>query len=216
MSNLFNELPSGCFHLQNFVSAEDQKKLVELCRDLLKTHPLMQPKTRAGWNLSLQVSSWGKVGWFGRDGRYEYLKHHEREKNGRIVKQPFPPVPERVDEIISDALVECGYELIRLDTVLMNWYPAEIGKLGRHQDVTEEDQESPIVTISLGDSCIFNIGSTDFDFAGADLELRSGDVIVMGGESRKAYHEVKKLIPNTSALLPRGGRISLTGRRVFK
>lgn len=210
MSLLFNTLPDGAFHLQNFISEAGQVELVRLCRELCVTHPLVTPTTKKGYPLALKVTSFGKCGWSGNGGEYKYLPRHQ---NGN----PFPTIPSSISQTINRALIQCCFpaDNFELDTVLMNWYPPNTGKLGKHQDVTEEDKTSPIVTISLGDTCIFSAGSEDYADKGFDIELKSGDVFVMGGESRLAYHEVKALIPGSSKLFDKGGRISLTGRKVF-
>ncbi|MEC7964893.1 MAG: alpha-ketoglutarate-dependent dioxygenase AlkB, partial [Pseudomonadota bacterium] len=44
--------------------------------------------------------------------------------------------------------------------------------------------------------------------------LRSGDVLVMGGEARLLHHGVDKIRFGSSTLLPQGGRINLTCRVV--
>ena len=46
------------------------------------------------------------------------------------------------------------------------------------------------------------------------LLLKSGDVVVLGGAARMAYHGVDRIHPGTSSLLPEGGRLNLTLRRV--
>ncbi len=46
------------------------------------------------------------------------------------------------------------------------------------------------------------------------FRLSSGDVLVFGGQSRLVFHGVDRIHPGTSTLLPRGGRINLTLRRV--
>ena len=48
------------------------------------------------------------------------------------------------------------------------------------------------------------------------LELNSGDVLVMGGAARLTFHGVDKIFPGSSGLLPDGGRINLTLRRVTR
>lgn len=209
MANLFNILPEGCFHLAGFVSDADQGALVGHCRDLCTTHPLMHPTNKYGYPMALKVTSWGQVGWFGQNGVYQYMDRHANEC-------PWPPIPHLVDRIMAHALAACNFQPFPLDTVLMNWYPPETGRLGKHQDVTEQDHYKPIVTISLGSSCEFAVGNQNYDDPMQTMELRSGDVFVMGGQSRLAYHEVRKLIPGTSKLLESGGRISLTGRKVFR
>lgn len=195
-------------------------------RDLLTSHPLMQPRTAKGQPLSLKVTSWGEVGWFGDGSRYYYTHEHQ---NGH----KYPPIPLLVKRIVSEAVEQTwhsdpngdGYVDKNCDdgitfgdiihTCLLNYYPAATGKLGRHQDVTEQDRVSPIVTISLGDSAIFNIGSEDYNDKGRDIQVDSGDVIVMCGPSRLAYHSIKQILGGTSDLLKNGGRISLTARKVY-
>ena len=45
------------------------------------------------------------------------------------------------------------------------------------------------------------------------MRLASGDVCVLGGEARRAYHGVDRILPGSSRLLPGGGRLNLTLRR---
>lgn len=211
MSDLFNTLPDGCFHMKGFLDETFQRLFLGMSRDLLKTHPLMTPTTRAGYPMALKVSSWGRVGWFGTNGRYEYMQRHMNGKE-------FPMIPQRMRGIFLEAAALAGFDWVSmvLDTVLLNWYPAGTGRLGKHQDVTEEDRDFPIVTFSLGDSCRFRVGSENYEDNGQIIQLDSGDCFVMGGPSRLAYHEVISLIPGSSGLLKGGGRISLTARQVFK
>ncbi len=46
------------------------------------------------------------------------------------------------------------------------------------------------------------------------FRLASGDALVLGGDARLAFHGVDRIMPGTSTLLPEGGRINLTLRRV--
>ena len=48
------------------------------------------------------------------------------------------------------------------------------------------------------------------------LGPQSGDVIVLGGEDRLAFHGIDRILPGTSDLLQEGGRFNLTLRRVTK
>ena len=49
-----------------------------------------------------------------------------------------------------------------------------------------------------------------------DHLLASGDVLVFGGEARLAYHGIDRILAGSSTLLPEGGRLNLTMRRVTK
>lgn len=209
MSELFSNLPEGCFHLKGFLSDTLQKHFLEVCRDHSREYRLVRPTTKGGHPLSLSVTSWGRVGWWGQQGKYLYITQHPESR------KPWPSIPVIIMAAIRKALRDVGLDDgMDIHTVLMNYYPPEIGKLGRHQDVTEQDLISPIVTISLGDSCIFNIGTTEYTDKGIDFEVHSGDVVIMSGPSRLAYHGVKKLTTR-NPLLKNGGRISLTARKVY-
>ena len=71
-----------------------------------------------------------------------------------------------------------------------------------------------VLSISLGDEAVFRIGGTDRSEGTESFRLRSGDVLVMGGAARLAWHGVDRVIAGSSTLLPQGGRINLTCRVV--
>lgn len=104
------------------------------------------------------------------------------------------------------------------DAALANYYSVS-ARMGMHQD-KDEVSLAPVVSLSLGDSCTFRFGNTENrNRPWVDLELRSGDLLVFGGESRLAYHGVTGILPGTSppqldgtALGRSGGRINLTLR----
>ena len=99
------------------------------------------------------------------------------------------------------------------ESCLINYYgPA--AKMGLHQDRDENDFAAPIVSLSLGDTCVFRIGGTNRSDPTRTLHLASGDAVVLSGEARLAFHGIDRIIPGTSTLLPEGGRINLTLRRV--
>jgi alkylated DNA repair protein (DNA oxidative demethylase) len=86
--------------------------------------------------------------------------------------------------------------------------------MGLHQDRDELALDAPVVSLSLGDTCLFRIGGTQRKDPTHTIPLSSGDALVLGGEARLAFHGVERIIPGTSTLLPQGGRINLTLRRV--
>ena len=82
------------------------------------------------------------------------------------------------------------------ETCLINFYPATgKSKLGLHQDNTESNLKPCIISISLGDDCSFVIGSNRSQRPLDGILLRSGDVLILHGDSRLAYHCVKKSFP---------------------
>ncbi len=96
---------------------------------------------------------------------------------------------------------------------MINFYHPT-AKMGLHQDRDEEDFAAPVVSLSLGDSCLFRIGGSKRSDPTRSFQLSSGDAVVLGGDTRLAFHGVDRILPGTSTLLPEGGRINLTMRRV--
>jgi len=88
--------------------------------------------------------------------------------------------------------------------------------MGLHQDRDEEDLAAPVVSLSLGDACLFRIGGPRRQGPTRSFRLASGDALVLGGQARLAFHGVDRIIPGTSTLLVEGGRINLTLRRVTR
>jgi alkylated DNA repair protein (DNA oxidative demethylase) len=203
--SFIDDLPAGFHVYRGMVSPEQQTRLVELSRALCREAPLITPRTLYGAKFKLQITSWGDVGWYSDEQGYRYLGHHP--ETGRA----WPPIPEEVSDVMTAAAERSGYGL-DLQTVLVNFYQADAGRLGRHQDRTEKNLVSPIVTISLGDSCVFGIGGAAYTDPMQELALDSGDVVVQGGAARMYFHEVIRILPDSSKLLKQGGRISLTGR----
>jgi alkylated DNA repair protein (DNA oxidative demethylase) len=88
--------------------------------------------------------------------------------------------------------------------------------MGLHQDKDEEDFAAPVLSVSLGDTGIFRLGGCSRKDPSQAFELRSGDVVVLGGGDRLAFHGIDRILTGTSDLIPEGGRFNLTLRRVTK
>jgi alkylated DNA repair protein (DNA oxidative demethylase) len=98
---------------------------------------------------------------------------------------------------------------------LINYYGPN-AKMGLHQDRDEADFSAPVVSLSLGDSCLFRVGGGKRRDPTRSFRLNSGDVLVLGGDTRLAFHGVDRIYPETSTLLAEGGRINVTMRRVTR
>jgi len=135
--------------------------------------------------------------------------------DGAPVK-PFPPLLARLG---AAACAATGFEPVAYDAAIINLYESG-AKLGLHQDKIEGAEVvasgSPVVTISLGDNCVFRFGNTERPSRPyRDVTLASGDLFVFGGPARLAFHGVPKTYPGTApAGLGIEGRISVTLREV--
>jgi alkylated DNA repair protein (DNA oxidative demethylase) len=98
------------------------------------------------------------------------------------------------------------------DSCLVNLY-REGARMGAHQDRDEADFAFPVLSVSLGDTAIFRVGGTDRRSPTASVRLASGDVCLLSGDARLAFHGVDRILAGSSRLVPGGGRINLTLRR---
>ncbi|GHC52323.1 alpha-ketoglutarate-dependent dioxygenase AlkB family protein [Streptomyces flavofungini] len=95
---------------------------------------------------------------------------------------------------------------VAYDIALINFYDAD-ARMGMHRD-SDERSTAPVVSLSLGDTCVFRFGNTETRTRPyTDVELRSGDLMVFGGASRLAYHGVPKVYAGTAP-----PELGLTGR----
>lgn len=99
------------------------------------------------------------------------------------------------------------------DIAVVNHYPHG-ARMGLHRD-REERIDAPVVSLSLGDTCVFRLGNTETRTRPwTDLELRSGDLLVFGGPARFAYHGVVRTLPGTAyPHLGLVGRLNITIRQ---
>ena len=178
---------------------EDLRKAVEMA-------PLFTPvMPRTGKPFSVRMTNMGVLGWVSDKAGYRYQPTHPDTGS------PWAPIP----AIVMDVWNQVSNYAHPPEACLVNYY-VEGAKMGLHQDRDEEDFAAPVVSISLGDTALFRIGGTTRGGKTQSLKLASGDVLVMGGESRLAFHGIDRVMSGTSTLLKSGGRINLTLRRVTK
>jgi len=185
-----------------FLDDAAQRAMLEDLRAVVARAPLFSPMTPYGKPMRVRMTSAGKYGWYADRRGYRYVPQHPEG-------QPWPDIPETVLAVWR-ALVDKA----RLpDCCLVNFY-GEGARMGMHQDRDEADFGWPVLSISLGDEGLFRIGNKSRGGKTESVWLRSGDVVVMGGEARLVYHGLDRIRFGSSSLLPKGGRINLTLRVV--
>jgi DNA oxidative demethylase len=198
-------LPSGIRHLPEYLDKTRQEALVEIVRDIVAAAPLYTPAMpKSGKEMSVRMTNCGSLGWVtDKEGGYRYQATHP------VTGKPWPDIPDMLLDIWRD-VAESGVEP---EACLINHYDAA-ARMGLHQDRDEKEFSAPVLSISLGDDCLFRVGGLKRDDPTISFRLSSGDVVVIGGENRLAFHGVDRIYPGTSMLLKREGRINLTLRRV--
>lgn len=198
-------LPPGFRHLPGYFDRAAQEALVAEIRDVVAAAPLYVPRMpRTGREMSVRMTNCGDLGWVtDKERGYRYQPTHPESG------APWPPIPSTLLKLWNDA-AQFGKPP---QACLVNFYDAS-AKMGLHQDRDEQEFGAPVVSVSLGDDCLFRIGGTERSDATRSLRLCSGDVVILGGQGRMAFHGVDRIYSCTSTLLKNGGRINLTLRRV--
>jgi DNA oxidative demethylase len=195
---------AGLRIVPGYLDREAQDKVLAAVREVVAKAPLYTPRMpQSGQPMSVRMTNCGPLGWMTDERGYRYEAAHP------VTGAPWPPIPAVLMEAWSDL---SGYPRPP-QACLVNFYGSG-ARMGLHQDRDEEDLAAPVVSLSLGDTCLFRIGGTTRQAPTRSFRLASGDAVVLGGEARLAFHGVDRILPGTSRLLAEGGRINLTLRRV--
>lgn len=154
--------------------------------------------------MSVRMTNFGSLGWLTdqKDG-YRYQATHPQ------TGKPWPNIPSQMLELWNE---HADWPELP-EACLVNYYEPS-AKMGLHQDRDEKNLVAPVLSVSLGDTCLFRYGGVNRNDPTQSFRLESGDVLVLSGASRMLFHGVDRLYPGTSTLLKREGRINLTLRRV--
>ena len=197
-------LPKGTHFIPGFLDPSQQTALLGEIRTIITQASLYRPTMpRTGKPLSVRMSNCGELGWVCDRNGYRYQDKHP------TTGKPWPPMPQS----LLDIWQEIAAYPQPPQACLINFYD-DTAKMGMHQDKDESDFEAPVVSLSLGDTCLFRVGGTTRGGRTSSIKLQSGDAVVLAGPSRLAFHGVDKVYPDTSTLLKNGGRVNLTLRRV--
>jgi len=196
-------------HLRGYLERAAQERLLQEIVIVLAQAPLFTPAMpRTGRPFSVQMSNCGPLGWVSdKAGGYRYQPAHP------LTGEPWPPIPGALLALWAEV---SGYAAPP-EACLINYY-APGARMGLHRDEDEEALDAPVISISLGDEALFRLGGLQRRAPTRSFPLASGDVVVLEGRSRLAYHGIDRIEAGSSDLLapyfPRGGRINVTLRRV--
>jgi len=197
---------SGFRIIAGYLDRSQQLALRDALWDVFAQAPLYAPRMpKTGQPMSVRMTNCGSLGWVTDVRGYRYQASHP-DTGG-----PWPPMP----PVLLEAWRALAGYSHPPEACLINVYDAS-AKMGLHQDRDEQDFDAPVVSLSLGDTCVFRVGGTKRSDPTRSMRLASGDAVVLGGVARLAFHGVDRIIPGTSTLLPGGGRINLTMRRVTR
>ncbi|MFF8973367.1 alpha-ketoglutarate-dependent dioxygenase AlkB family protein [Streptomyces sp. NPDC014995] len=195
------EIAPGAVHVPDWLDATLRRELLEACREWARPPAgLRTVRTPGGGTMTARQVC---LGWHWYP--YAYARTVV-DGDGTPVK-PFPAwLGELGRRAVADTLGPEAARSAAYDIALINFYDGD-ARMGMHRDA-DEKSDAPVVSLSLGDTCVFRFGNTGTRARPyTDVELRSGDLFVFGGPSRLAYHGVPRVYPGTA---PDG--LGLTGR----
>lgn len=195
------EIYLGAVLMRGLALAQDAEFLAAM-ESLIAAAPLRHATTPSGLPMSVMVTDCGTERAFQR--RWDPDKPHRAHM--------WPPIPRVLAEFAVRCAVRSGFPLFRPDAMHINRYEAGT-KLGLHQDRHECDLTQPIVSISFGLECVFQLGGLQRTDATKRILLEHGDVIVWGGPSRMRFHGVLPLKPGHHPLTG-PYRYNLTFRKI--
>ena len=102
-------------------------------------------------------------------------------------------MPGEIVELSALFCLALGYDAFKPEAGIVNYYHLS-STLSGHQDRSEHDMSAPLVSISFGCAAVFLVGGASKCTRPVPVLLRSGDVIVMSGGARLAYHGVPKIL----------------------
>jgi DNA oxidative demethylase len=184
------------------LNPDAQAALVSEVLAAAEAAPFHRPVTPGGKPMSVEMTSLGPLGWVTDTRGYRYQAGHP------VTGAAWPGMPRVLLDLWGDLTDAPGPP----DSCLVNLY-RDGARMGLHQDKDEADFGFPVLSVSLGDTAVFRLGGVRRSDPTRSMRLASGDVCVLAGDMRLAYHGVDRIIPGSSRLVPGGGRINLTLRR---
>ncbi|OYQ36020.1 alkylated DNA repair dioxygenase [Niveispirillum lacus] len=193
--------------LPDHLNREDQQALLDLVMALAQEAPFTRyVMPRTGRPFSIDMTNAGSQGWIADRSGYRYSPVQP------VTGRPWPAIPATLLDLWH---THTGYPH-EPECCLINHYRGEGARLSLHRDEDEETFDAPILNISLGDTAVFRLGGPKRTDPTRSFPVTSGSIMIFAGPSRLFYHGVDRLRVGSSQLLPDGGRLNLTLRRVTR
>src|SRR5215510_9674250 len=138
-------LVTGLRLCPGYLDRSSQEAMLAVLREVMRTAPIYTPRMpKSGKPMSVRMTNCGALGWVTDERGYRYQPCHPDTGTA------WPPIP--------GIVLEAWHALARYphppEACLINVYGPD-ARMGLHQDRDEEDFAAPVVSLSLGDTCLF-------------------------------------------------------------
>ena len=192
MAELFEDVVTICPGMYLLPGFADSRALDADLQQLLSIARLRRMQTLRGYEMSVQTTSCGSVGWISDRKGYRYSSCDP------LTGDDWPIMPASFSRLATHAAQQAGFARFAPDTCLINCYEPGT-QMGAHQDKDEADFDQPIVSVSLGIDARFFVVGPARTGKSIPVDLSDGDVVVFGGPARRFYHGVRRLKMSTHA-----------------
>lgn len=195
-------MTDGFLYHPQALERDQQEALARAVFAAAEDAPFFRPVTPSGKPMSVRMTGFGPLSWVTDAAGYRYEALHPQ------TRRPWPPMP----EVLLDLWRRFCPGAPEPDACLANLY-RDGAKMGLHQDKDEQDFSVPVLSVSLGDTAVFRLGATTRGGSTTSMKLHSGDVCVLAGPARLAFHGIDRVLEGSSTVVPGGGRLNLTLRK---
>ncbi|XP_076288553.1 alpha-ketoglutarate-dependent dioxygenase AlkB [Lasioglossum baleicum] len=129
--------------------------------------------------------------------RWATLGYHHNWDTKLYSETSKTEMPSELSSLTSFLAKTLNFMDFKAEAAIINYYRMN-STLAGHTDHSEVNVGAPLFSISFGQTAIFLIGGLREEDAAHSILLRSGDIVIMSGESRLRYHGVPKILPEIS------------------
>ena len=200
-------LPKGVRHMPGYLAARRRRRWSKSIREVVEAAPLYMPAMpKTGKEMSVRMTNCGALGWVtDKERGYRYQPTHP-VTGAAVAADPGGAAATLARGLRLSASAARPAWSISTPTTAQDG-PAPGPR--RAGSSPPPSFRSRWATTACSASAGRSASAPTVSF-----RLESGDVVVLGGEGRLAFHGVDRIYPATSTLLKNGGRINLTLRRV--
>ncbi|XP_019641184.1 PREDICTED: DNA demethylase ALKBH1-like [Branchiostoma belcheri] len=136
--------------------------------------------------------------------RWTTLGYHYDWDKKEYHQDRYTQFPTDLAQLSTHVAQTLGFPHYKAQSAIVNYYGLD-SQLGGHVDHQELDYSKPIISFSFGQTAIFLLGGKTKSVQPTAMFLRNGDIMVMSGDTRLAYHGVPKILkPPMAGQLPEG------------